>query len=164
VPDIPGAMDLQCARLESRDPEAYRRAVAGLPPGSQRRCNIFRAYEGAASQAFVDGNMFPNAATARQVEQADSANGLRNTGELGRALFGAGVLDYRFAHPERLTMKVLVVAGGADFQAVAEPQRALAERLPHGRYLVYPGIGHFMWVEDPARFASDVAAFLAEPG
>lgn len=156
APDLPGALDLQCVRLERLDPTAYARAVAERPADLPARCNAF-----AAGKAFVDANMFPDPATMALVESTDAEGGLSNTGELGQALFGQGLPTYRFARHDRLDMPVLVVAGEADFQTVVEPQRDLVARLPDARILEYPGRGHFMFVEDPERFAADVAAFLA---
>lgn len=161
IPDIPAALDIQCARLEREDPEAFARAKAALREGDERRCNMSRAYEGAGSRAETDRRMFPNPETQRLVEAADAEGGLKNTGELGKAVFASGIMQYRFDKAERLTMPVLVIAGGRDFQAVAGPQRALAERVKLGRYLEYPKAGHFMYVEDPARFGRDVTAFIA---
>jgi proline iminopeptidase len=160
IPDIPAALDIQCARLEREDPEAFARAKAALREGDRRRCNAGRAYEGAASRAATDRRMYPDPETQRLVEEADAEGGLKNTGELGKAIFASGIMDYRFDKAERLTMPVLVIAGGRDFQAVAEPQRALAERVERGRYLEYPEAGHFMYVEDPVRFGRDVTAFI----
>lgn len=160
IPDIPAAMDMQCARLEREDPEAFARAKAALREGDKGRCRASRAYEGAAAQAFVDRNMYPRPEIQKMVDDADGEGGLRNTGEIGKALFAQGFMDYRFGKAERLTMPVLVIAGGKDFQAVAEPQRALAQRVPRGRYLEYPEAGHFMFVEEPERFGRDVTAFI----
>ena len=156
APDLPGALDLQCVRLERLDPAAYARAVTERPADLPARCNAF-----AAGKAFVDANMFPDLATMALVEKTDAEGGLSNTGELGQALFEQGLMTYRFARHDRLSMPVLVVAGGSDFQTVVEPQRDLVARLPDARILEYPGRGHFMFVEDPQRFAADVTAFLA---
>jgi proline iminopeptidase len=161
IPDIPAAIDIQCARLEREDPEAFARAKAALREGDKGRCNVFRAYEGAASRAFVDRNMYPKPETMKLVDEADAEGGLRNTGEIGQAIIGQGFFGYRFDRAERLTMPVLVIAGGKDFQAVAEPQRALAQRVKRGLYLEYPEAGHFMFVEEPVRFGRDVTAFIA---
>jgi proline iminopeptidase len=160
IPDIPGAIDIQCARLEREDPEAFARAKAALREGDKTRCNVFQAYEGAASRAFIDHNMYPRPETMKLVDEADAEGGLRNSGELGQALVKQGMFSYRFAGAERLTMPVLVIAGGRDLQAVAEPQRALAQRVPRGRYLEYADSGHFMFVEEPARFGRDVIEFI----
>jgi proline iminopeptidase len=161
IPDIPGAIDIQCARLEREDPEAFARAKAALREGDTGRCNVFRAYEGAASRAFIDRNMYPKPETMKLVDEADAEGGLRNTGEIGQAIVGQGFFGYRFDQAERLTMPVLVIAGGRDLQAVAEPQRALAGRVKRGRYLEYPEAGHFMFVEEPVRFGRDVTDFIA---
>jgi proline iminopeptidase len=50
-----------------------------------------------------------------------------------------------------------------DFQAAVEPVRAFAATVRQARVLEYEGRGHFMFVEDPERFARDVSAFLREP-
>lgn len=159
IPDIPAMLDAQCVRLAATDPAAYARAVEGVAAGSSPRCKPHRAYPG-KNQEYVNRNMFPDPKIAAMVDAADEADGLKNSGELSRAMFNQGLLQYRFARPAALTMPVLVLAGAEDHQAVAGPQRAFAAELPRGRYLEYPGRGHFMWVEDPERFARDVAAFV----
>jgi proline iminopeptidase len=104
--------------------------------------------------------MFPIAESQRLIELHDTLGGLRNTGELGGAIFQQGLLEWRFERQERLTMPVLVVAGELDHQIGLAPQRALAESLPEGRLLVYEGAGHFMYVDQPERFARDVVDFF----
>lgn len=161
VPDLPALLRIQCDELARTDPAAYRRAAAA---GGRSGCNPFAAYDGAAQKAFVYRNMFPDAATGRRVDAADSADGLGNTGELSRALFGGGFMHYRFEGAAAVSAPVLIVAGGADHQAVVAPQRALAAALPRGRLVVLPGRGHFMFVEDPDGFARLVIPFLRPPG
>jgi hypothetical protein len=53
-----------------------------------------------------------------------------------------------------------LIAGELDYQIGLEPQRELASRLPDPQLLVYEGAGHFMYVDQPERFARDVAAFF----
>jgi proline iminopeptidase len=156
VVDFPAAMDLQCARLEREDPEAYKKAVARVAPGSKRRCHL-----SAAGRAFVDSAMYPDPATMKLVDDTDATDGMHNTGEIFGALVKQGMLEYRFTKASRLTMPVLAIAGAKDFQAVVEPVRAFAATVPGARVLEYEGRGHFMFVEDPERFARDVSAFLA---
>lgn len=160
VPDLPRAIDIQCAHLQTNDPAAYVRATEGKTPGAYPRCDVFSAYDGEAMGAAVHRNMYPDAAIGRKVDAMDSANGLGNTGELGNALSGKGLWTYRFADTANMTAPTLVIAGGHDFQAVEAPQRDLAKALPRGRFLLYPKDGHFMFVEEPQRFAKDVTAFL----
>jgi proline iminopeptidase len=156
VVDFPALLDLACARLEKVDPESYAKALARLPEGSKRRCHVF-----AAPRSFIDGNMYPDPKIMKLVNETDASEGMYNTGEIFDAL-GDTLLNYRFALAERLTMPVLAIQGAADYQAAVEPVRALMARLPRGRLLEYEGRGHFMFVEDPERFASDVTAFLRE--
>ena len=83
-----------------------------------------------------------------------------NTGELGGYLFSHGLMEWRFTGHERLAMPVLVIAGERDYQIGLQPQRELASRLPDAQLLVYEGAGHFMYVDQPERFARDVVAFF----
>lgn len=160
VPDFPRMLALMCERLKTIDRAAYARAVASGDARTAIKCNAFRAYEGDAMKAYVVANMFPDPKTNARIEAWDNANGLGNSGEQNSALFQKGLLTYRLANPRRIKAPVLVIAGRKDFQAVIEPQRALAKALRRGRLIEYPGNGHFMFVEDPDRFARDVSAFL----
>ena len=160
-PDLPATFNIQCGRLARSDPEIFARARAAAPAGSRRTCNVYDgAFEGGGLQAFVNANMFPDARIEALVNAADRQGGLRNGGELSRALIEQGLLDYRFTAARRLPMPVLIIAGGRDFQANVEPQRVLAAELPNARIVEYPQAGHFMFVEDPERFGRDVIAFL----
>ena len=159
VPDLPAAMDALCARLKATHPALYPKAVAAASPG--RVCDPFAAFpNGEAQQAFNDDNMFPDDAVRQRVNWLDHIPGLANSGEMGGALFKQGILDYRFSRPERITMPLLFIAGGKDFQTTIPPQRALATKVRAGRVIVYPNAGHFMFAEEPDRFAADVAAFV----
>ncbi|HEX8513373.1 MAG TPA: alpha/beta hydrolase [Allosphingosinicella sp.] len=154
VVDFPAMLDLACARLEKVDPERYAKAVAELPKGSPRRCHIF-----AAGRDFINGNMYPDPAIMKLVDETDKTDGMYNTGEIFGAL-GKGLLDYRFERHGRLTMPLLAIQGASDFQAAVEPVRSFVAKVPGARLLEYEGRGHFMFVEDPERFARDVDAFL----
>jgi proline iminopeptidase len=118
------------------------------------------AYEGAQAGEMMNSYMFPNRAIAQQLKAADEEGGLRNTGVVGDAIFSQGFLTYRFSKAADLRAPVLVITGTRDLQAVPEPQRVLVKSVPNGRILEYDGSGHFLWVEQPERFARDVSAFL----
>jgi proline iminopeptidase len=154
------SLDLQCQRLQTQDSEAYARATAGLRAGAFPRCNTMQAYSGDAAKAFAERNLFPDPAVARRVNQLGEVGGLRSTGEVARALFQKGYLQYRFSKTDNVLAPVLVIAGGRDYQAAIEPQRDLVKDLRHARLVEYPRNGHFMFVEDPRRFARDVNSFL----
>lgn len=156
VVDFPATLDLACARLERIDPKTYAEAVARLPKGSERRCHIF-----AAGRDFINGNMYPDPAIMKLVDDTDKTDGMYNNGDIFGALGKQGILDYRFDRADRLTMPVLAIQGARDFQAAVEPVRSFVAKVPGARLLEYEGRGHFMFVEDPQRFARDVDAFLS---
>ena len=161
--NIPAIVDSLCTRLANSDPAAYARA-AKATRGSKTywRCDPFEAYPDQRQQAFIDHNMFPDIRVARVVKEADSANGLGNTGESFRGLLSNGFARYRFVKFSRMRMPVLIVAGELDFETPVEEHRALARNLPQATLLVYPSSGHFTFVEQPVRFGRDVSDFLAE--
>ncbi|MEQ5840688.1 alpha/beta hydrolase [Paraburkholderia acidicola] len=160
--DMPALMDSQCTRLASSDPVAYTRAVKAVAGKTFPRCNPFKAYPDQREQAYIDRNMFPDERVARVVEEADSADGLGNSGESAQALLNNGLTRYRFVKFARISMPVLIIAGELDFQTPVEEQRTLARNLQQATLLVYPASGHFMFVEQPARFGRDVGHFLTE--
>lgn len=158
VPDLPAAIDELCDRVRSIHPELYEKAVQARSPG--RKCNPFAAFGDGQRQAFFDDNMFPNRNVRERVNWLDHIPSLANSGQLGEGLFAEGFMNYRFNRPERLSMPVLFIAGGRDFQTSIAPQRALAARLNEGRVIVYRDAGHFMFADEPERFARDVSAFV----
>jgi proline iminopeptidase len=161
VPDVAAAGEIQCDRLERTDPNQYRRSIEGIAQGTKPRCNPLKGRGQEGSERYISSLMFPNAATEELVRHWDKKDGLGNTGIVGRHVLGEKFMRYRFEEREALTMPVLVIAGGRDFQAVAEPQRQLAADVPNGRFLDYSDAGHFVWADAPERFARDVAEFLA---
>jgi pimeloyl-ACP methyl ester carboxylesterase len=64
----------------------------------------------------------------------------------------------------RIRARTLVLHGGAD--TVVDPRNAqlLAGRIPDARLVIFPGLGHLLFWEDPDGFAAAVTSFLlAEP-
>jgi pimeloyl-ACP methyl ester carboxylesterase len=55
----------------------------------------------------------------------------------------------------------LLMWGDGDTYALRGAQKRLLAAIPGSRLIVYPGFGHALHWEDPARFASDLAAFVA---
>jgi proline iminopeptidase len=161
APDMPALADGICERLATVDPAAYARAVSARSGDAVAKCDFMAAYQGEAKNAFFHRNMYPDLKIGALVDASDQADGLGNSGESADSLLAQGLTAYRFDRPHDVKAPVLVIAGGADFQTVEAPQRALANALPHGRMLTYEGDGHFMFVEEPERFARDVVSFLA---
>ena len=158
VPDLPAAVDALCERVKATHPEVYPRAVKGASAG--RKCDPFAAFSDDQRQRFFDDNMFPNAQVRERVNWLDHIPGIANSGALGGPLFEQGLFNYCFSRPERIVMPLLFIAGGRDFQTAIGPQQALASKVRDGRVIVYPDAGHFMFAEEPERFARDVEAFV----
>lgn len=59
-----------------------------------------------------------------------------------------------------MTRPGLVIHGTADTVVLPATGKAAAETMPRGRFLPYEGIGHAPFLEDPDRFAADLAAFV----
>ncbi|HWU91669.1 MAG TPA: alpha/beta hydrolase [Sphingomicrobium sp.] len=159
VPDLPAAVDALCDRIHAVHPELYASAVAAAAPG--RKCDAFGVLQGEAQQRFFDDNMFPDPQVRQRVDWIDHIPGVANTGALGGPLMEQGLMNYRFDRPQRITMPLLFIAGGKDFQTAIAPQRKLAAKVKDGHVLVYPNAGHFMFADEPEHFANDVAAFVA---
>lgn len=75
-----------------------------------------------------------------------------------RALFAAN-WDMRPTYAA-MTCPGLVIHGTADTVVSPQTGEAAAKAMPHGRYLPYDGIGHAPFLEDPDRFAADLAGFI----
>jgi pimeloyl-ACP methyl ester carboxylesterase len=62
----------------------------------------------------------------------------------------------------RIMAPTLILHGDAD--RVVDPRNAqlLADRIPHARVVLLPGLGHLFFWEDPARFVHEVTTFLLE--
>lgn len=78
-----------------------------------------------------------------------------------REMFEA-LLEYDdLADIHRIAAPTLLVWGDADPLVSRAMQQALIARIPDAELVVYRRLGHTPRWEDPARFASDVAAFAA---
>jgi pimeloyl-ACP methyl ester carboxylesterase len=92
-------------------------------------------------------------------EQMVHATVRRNSAAGIRSLI-QGILDDKAPALESIAMPTLVLAGGDDRFALADEQRANAERLPQGRFHRFAGLGHALPVEDAKGFSEVVSAFL----
>ena len=165
--DIPAACAARVAYLAQHHADALARARAdtagrnGEPRGD---CELaFNTVNGDEGQRVNNEVMFPDLRLAQEQDSVDAASGLRNTGELSQALWGAGFLTYRFAAHDRIRMPVLILAGGQDYAIGLPSQRALAKSLPSARITEYERAGHFLYRDEPARFTREVVEFLANP-
>lgn len=166
--DTPLQCRLRLNTLAERRPEAYARVRADTLRADGTRVNDceleMRAFEnGRAWEQYSNEVMFPDPAVRTRIEEVEAAHGYRNTGEMGGALFRNGLLGYRFTRADRVTMPVLIVAGRHDGAARPEGLRELANRLPNATFMEYDRSGHFLYVDEPERFARDVIDFVAPP-
>ncbi|HJU90996.1 MAG TPA: alpha/beta hydrolase [Gemmatimonadaceae bacterium] len=155
---------LRVERLAQLRPDAYARVRGDTiaPDGTRRSdCDLeFLALRGAEREKYNSEAMFPDRDIERKMDSVNAARGVRNTGELGRALFSAGLLTYRFQRFDRLTMPVLVIAGKLDGAAQPRGLRELAETLPNARFVEFDRSGHFVYLDEPERFAREVSDFI----
>ena len=166
--DIPAACRARVEYLASHYATALAQAradTAGRRGQPREDCDLaFNTIRGSDRERVNDEVMFPDMAAGRRQAEVDSASGLRNTGELSNALFNSGLTSYRFGAPGKVRMPVLILAGAHDFAIGLAPQRALAQALPSARIVEYDRAGHFLYLDEPARFTRDVVGFLTSTG
>jgi proline iminopeptidase len=158
---------LRLERLAELHPEAYARVRGDTiaKDGTRRNdCDLelhaIDLLSSAERERYNIEAMFPDPAVAARIDSVNAARGVRNTGELGQALFAAGLLRYRFTAFSRITMPALIVAGKLDGAALPAGLRELARMLPRARYVQYEHSGHFVYLDEPDRFAREVSAFI----
>lgn len=164
--DAPAQCALRLQRVAQYRPALYARVAADTlnEDGTRRSdCAVeFAAFPTREERAAWDTEaIYPDPAIEARIDSVNAAHGIRNTGEIGRAVFASGLLRYRFAAFDRLTMPVLVIAGGRDRAVAAEGLRALVERLPNARFVEYERAGHFVYLDEPDRFARDLTALVS---
>ncbi|MFY0571390.1 alpha/beta fold hydrolase [Archangium lansingense] len=122
---------------------------------------VMKALKGMDAQSFFNQLQFRSPMYQQMQEAVEAESGLRNTGEMSRALFSTELLRYRFSASARVTAPVLVIGGQHDASIGVESMRALAKALPHATLLEYEQSGHFPYLEESERFTYDVAQFLS---
>jgi proline iminopeptidase len=160
---IPDACAARVAFLAQRYPADLAKARAAAAERKESPDDCFFAFNSVPDdirERVNDETMFPDMKLVAEQRAVDAKSGLRNTGELGGALWNSGFLSYRFTRFERLTMPVLVLAGSEDHAIGLPAQRALAKQLPKATLAEYPGAGHFPYLDAPQRFSEDVVRFL----
>jgi proline iminopeptidase len=161
--DFPLTCHFRYAQLLALHPEVATAAAAAAKQGPTGECEAeFRTLHGPMYEAFANAIMFPDSTRRKLQDSIDAASGLKNTGEMQRAVFANGLLTYQFTAASRLTMPVLIMAGGRDGADGPGPSRALSQSIVGSRLLVYENAGHFVYLDEPARFARDVIAFISK--
>jgi len=60
----------------------------------------------------------------------------------------------------KIKAPTLIVWGDKDVVVPPSDQKTLLEQISGSRLVVYPGAGHMLYWEEPARFASDIESFI----
>lgn len=160
---IPDACAARVAFLAQRYPADLQKARAAAAERKETPDECYFAFNSVADdirERVNDETMFPDMKRVAEQREVDAKSGLRNTGELGGALWNSGFLSYRFTRFDRLTMPVLVMAGEEDYAIGLPAQRALARALPKATLVEYAGAGHFPYLDLSQRFNNDVVGFL----
>jgi non-heme chloroperoxidase len=77
-----------------------------------------------------------------------------------RATFEGLLEDDSFGELDQIKAPTLILWGDRDAILPRSDQEALAAAIASSRLVVYPGAGHALYWEEPARFASDLVAFI----
>lgn len=118
---------------------------------------------GAADTRTVDRLLFVDSAAARRNRAMWDASGLRNTGQMYRALrrrpaAAPGLVERAAA----IAAPTLLVVGLHDRNVGVDAVRDLADRIPRARLAILERSAHFPDAEETGRFVEEVRAFLAE--
>ena len=92
------------------------------------------------------------------------AESLRVPARVWRETFREFLATDFSAELPRITAPALIVAGGRDTFSRRQERDALAVVLPHATVVDYPGTGHALHWEEPARVGADIVRFLALSG
>jgi proline iminopeptidase len=157
---------LRLARFAQLRPDVYERARHDTlaSDGSRRNeCDIeLRARNGLGDdrRLFDLQTIFVDSALAGRLDSVNTARSVVYGSEVNRAVMAAGMNRYRFTRFKALTMPALVISGKHDGAAIPAGLRPLSEKLPHARYVEFENSGHFVYLDEPDRFARVVTAFI----
>ncbi|MCT9005905.1 alpha/beta fold hydrolase [Streptomyces rhizosphaerihabitans] len=167
------------ARLALITPSVYAVGIE-IAPEDRRAAALLRRDEPwfpeafAALEAIVAGNGDADAFRAiapfwygRWDEAArahrDAEDDHKNHEAAARYADGAFAPDATRAALAHLGSSVLVLAGEVDLNSPPPAMARVAALFPAAELVVQPGAGHFPWLDDPERFVTTTAAFLARP-
>ncbi len=111
-------------------------------------------------RAFIDGTLaqpVPDEVHKVELEDAGAV-----PARVWREAFEARLELDLASELDRISAPTLIVWGDQDTHALREEQQAMLDAMHDARLLVYEGAGHSLHLEEPARLAADVAAFVEE--
>ena len=80
-----------------------------------------------------------------------------------KALASAGATYSGGTRQSSIGAPTLIMYGDSDVVVDPRNSRLLADRIPGARLVVFSGLGHLFFWEDPAEFATAVTSFLIQP-
>lgn len=163
VVDQPAATNLECERLRTEAPEAYALAVKAADQPGDPTCIPLEGFKGPSKRAYFLRVSGAKPGTLEKLDASDAAEKISIGGPAYMALADPE-LHYRFNGTSKLTMPVLIVEGAKDRLVDPMPLRPFAAKLPRGRMIIYPDSGHFVYVDEPKRFARDATHFFNQRG
>ena len=99
------------------------------------------------SQAFLDTMMQEN---------------MKVPARVWKATFEGLLEDDSLKELNKITAPTLIIWGDQDAIVPKIDQDAFEAAIPDSRLVIYPGAGHAVYWEEPARFASDITAFIED--
>lgn len=161
-------------------PERVRALIlAGTGTGSTGREEFLREYSAIANRLESDGpravfeESYTRMATRVQLRRKDPAT-WKEFAEEFASLSGRGLAytlrGVQFERPtvyalearlRQLRVPTLILVGEEDEPAL-EPSRFMHKVIPDSKLVVFPGTGHTLNLEEPARFNQAVLEFLAQ--
>jgi proline iminopeptidase len=116
---------------------------------------------GRVDTATVDRFLFEDAEVARRNRAMWKESGLRNTGDMHRALLRNRDPEPLSLRARAVTAPVLVLVGLHDRNVGVDPARDLVRVLPRARLVLFERSAHFPDMEEPGKYASAVREFLS---
>jgi proline iminopeptidase len=108
----------------------------------------------------VDRFLFENPTIAHRNREMWKESGLKNTGDMARALAAHRNPEPLALRARAVTVPTLVLVGLHDRNVGVDPARDLVRVLPHARLVLFEHSAHFPDMEEPARYAPTVREFL----
>jgi len=70
--------------------------------------------------------------------------------------------DNTLSHLNKIKCPTLLIWGDKDTIVTRSEQEAMANTIANSQLIIYPGTGHALYCEEPARTASDISAFITK--
>ncbi len=70
--------------------------------------------------------------------------------------------DNTSSHLYKIKCPTLLIWGDKDTIVVRSEQEAIVNAIANSQLIIYPGAGHALYCEEPARIASDISAFITK--